>query len=63
MVLPTGSHHASFTSIFPKFSPSKCFRKAAGAFSMPCSILSFNTSLPSRIHPNRSQWNSGKRLK
>ena len=44
----------SFTSIFPKFSPLKSLRKAVGAFSMPCSMLSFHTSLPSRIHPDRS---------
>jgi hypothetical protein len=50
----TRSRHASFTSIFPKFSPLKSLRKAVGAFSMPCSTLSFHTSLPSRIHPDRS---------
>ena len=35
----TRSRHASFTSIFPKFSPLKSLRKAVGAFSMPCSTL------------------------
>src|SRR4029077_5881574 len=60
---PTRSRHASFTSIFPKFSPLKSLRKALGAFSMPSSTLSFHTSLPSRIHPDRSRWNSGRRLK
>jgi len=63
MRFPTRSRHASFTSIFPKFSPLKSLRKALGAFSMPSSTLSFHTSLPSRIHPDRSRWNSGRRLK
>ena len=44
----------SFTSIFPKFSPVNSLRKAVGAFSMPCSTVSFHLSLPSRIHPDMS---------
>ena len=53
MRFPTRSRHASFTSIFPKFSPLKSLRKALGAFSI------LHTSLPSRIHPDKSRWNSG----
>src|SRR6266849_6001275 len=57
------SPHLSFTSIFPKFSPLNNLRKAVGAFSMPCSMVSFHVILPSCIHPDISLWNSGMRFK
>jgi hypothetical protein len=64
-VLP-GQHHCvdivgqpSFTNIFPKFSPLNSLRKAAGALSMPWSMVSLHVTLPSWIHAVISFWNSG----
>jgi hypothetical protein len=55
----TVSHHTSFTSIFPMFSPLNNLRNAAGAFSMPCSTVFFQVILPPRIHPEgQSFWTS-----
>ena len=48
------SRQPSLTSIFPTFSPLNNFKNAVGAFSMPCSTVSFRVSLPSRIHPDMS---------
>jgi hypothetical protein len=59
LATPVHSPHLSFTSIFPKFSPLNNLRKAVGAFSMPCSMVSFHVILPSCIHPDISLWNSG----
>src|ERR1700730_15018109 len=63
LATPDHSPHLSFTSIFPKFSPLNNLRKAVGAFSMPCSIVSFHAILPSCIHLDISLWNSGIRSK
>src|SRR5438552_19007184 len=54
LATPVHSPHRSFTSIFPKFSPLNNLRKAVGAFSMPCSMVSFHVILPSCIHPDIS---------
>ena len=59
LATPVHSPHLSFTSIFPKFSPLNNLRKAMGAFSMPCSMVSFHVILPSCIHLDISLWNSG----
>ena len=59
LATPVHSPHLSFTSIFPKFSPLNNLRKAVGAFSMPCSMVSFHVILPSCIQPDISLWNSG----
>ena len=53
--LVTGQwRYASLTSILPRFSPLKSPMKASGAFSIPSKTVSFQLTLPSATHCERS---------